>query len=174
MAKKYDLTEAGLENLQNQLEGLKAEQKKNLVAIKDAREQGDLSENADYSSAREKQESIKNQISEIENIIRNAVIIDVNGDTNLGKIIKVHFLNIEDDDDDEDDEIAEYYLVGTIEADPMIGKISNESPLGKAILSSKVGDIVLVRTDLGSQFEVEILEISKPKSDSKTKRSKKN
>jgi transcription elongation factor GreA len=159
MAKKYYVTAEGLEQLKKRLAELKEEEAKNIVALQEARAQGDLSENADYDAARNEQARIAGEIKEIEEHIENAEIISAEEGNNRGKFIKVKFL------DEEDEE--EYQLVGTIEADPINGKISDESPLGKAILTSKVGDVVLIRTEDGTQFEVEIISIREPKEETK-------
>ena len=106
-----------------------------------------------------KREFSAGEIKEIEEHIENAEIISAEEGNNRGKFIKVKFL------DEEDEE--EYQLVGTIEADPINGKISDESPLGKAILTSKVGDVVLIRTEDGTQFEVQIISIREPKEETK-------
>ena len=159
MAKKYYVTAEGLEQLKKRLAELKEEEAKNIIALQEARAQGDLSENADYDAARNEQARIAGEIKEIEEHIENAEIISAEEGNNRGKFIKVKFL------DEEDEE--EYQLVGTIEADPINGKISDESPLGKAILTSKVGDVVLIRTEDGTQFEVEIISIREPKEETK-------
>ncbi len=159
MAKKYYVTAEGLEQLKKRLAELKEEEAKNIVALQEARAQGDLSENADYDAARNEQARIAGEIKEIEEHIENAEIISAEEGNNRGKFIKVKFL------DEEDEE--EYQLVGTIEADPINGKISDESPLGKAILTSKVGDVVLIRTEDGTQFEVQIISIREPKEETK-------
>lgn len=159
MSKKYYVTAEGLEQLKQRLAQLKEEEAKNIVALQEARSQGDLSENADYDAARDAQAKIAAEIQEIELQIRNAEVISTEEGSNRGKFVRVKFL-------DEDEE-EEYQLVGTIEADPINGKISDESPLGKAILTSKVNDVVLVRTEDGAQFEVKILAIREPKEETK-------
>ena len=132
-------------------------QAENLIAIQDARGQGDLSENADYDAARNQQAKIAAEIAELEANIRNAKIIDedqVNDTSNLGKFVTVQFL--EDDEDDQET----YQIVGTVEADPVNGKISSDSPLGRAILNAKAGDIVNVRTEDGDRFDVKLVKVS--------------
>lgn len=153
MDQKYNLTIEGLENLKKRLEELKVEEKDNIVALQEARAQGDLSENADYDAARDAQARIAAEIKEVEDKINNAVIITSGESDNLGKYITVRFL-------DENEEET-YLLVGTIEADPLANKISNLSPLGKAIINAKEGSTVRVKTEDGEQFDVLIVKISK-------------
>lgn len=158
MNQKQYLTQEGYEKLVAELDYLKnVEQKKNIEELKDARSQGDLSENADYDAARDNQAKIAAKIKELELNIKNAVIIGADSQTNnLGKTIKIKFLdNIEDDEE----EIEKYQIVGSLQADPLNGHISNESPLGKAILDKKVGDKVYVKTESMKEFWVEILDI---------------
>ncbi|MBQ7276406.1 MAG: transcription elongation factor GreA [Bacilli bacterium] len=157
MNKKYSLTQEGLKKYQEELQNLKdVERVKNIQDLKDARAQGDLSENADYDAARNRQAEIEGRIRELENIIKNHVIIDVENRkvddnvSNLGKTVKIRYL----DDDDE----LEVTIVGSLESNPVEGKISNESPLGLAILSAKVNDVVEVKTENDS-FKVKILNI---------------
>jgi len=159
MSKKYYVTAEGLEKLKQRLAELKEEEAKNIIALQEARAQGDLSENADYDAARDEQAKIAAEIQETEMHIKNAEIISADEDNNRGKFVCVKFL------DEEDEE--EYQVVGTIEADPINGKISDESPLGKAILNAKVNDVVLVRTEDGTQFEVKIISIRAPKEENK-------
>ena len=139
-------------------------QAENLIAIQDARGQGDLSENADYDAARNQQAKIAAEIAELEANTRNAKIIDseqVNETSNLGKYVTVQFL------EDEEDEQETYQIVGTVEADPVNGKISSDSPLGRAILTSKPGDIVSVRTEDGDRFDVKLVKVNVKKPASK-------
>lgn len=153
MDQKYNLTLEGLEKLKKRLEELKVEEKENIVALQEARGQGDLSENADYDAARDSQARIAAEIKEVEDKINNAVIITSGESDNLGKFITVRFL-------DENEEET-YHLVGTIEADPLANKISNLSPLGKAIINAKQGSTVRVKTEDGEQFDVLIVKIAK-------------
>mgnify|MGYP003297289519 FL=1 len=150
---KYNLTQEGLDNLKKRLEELKIEEKENIVALQDARAQGDLSENADYDAARDAQARIAAEIKDVTDKINNAVIIKRVDTNNLGKYITVRFLD--------DNEEETYLLVGTIEADPLANKISNLSPLGKAILHAKQGSTVRVKTEDEEQFDVLIVKISK-------------
>ena len=142
----YELTQHGAQALKDELEKLKTVDRVQIrEAIKEAREQGDLSENADYSSAREQQANIEARILEIENILKHAKIMDVNTIT-----VKYVDLGLE----------KTFQIVGTIEADPFKGKISNESPVGKAVEGRKVGDVVEVEAQDGI-IKYEILEIQK-------------
>lgn len=151
MDQKYNLTLEGLEALKKRLEELKVEEKENIVALQEARAQGDLSENADYDAARDAQARIAASIKEVEDKINNAVIITSGDENNLGKYITVRFL-------DENEEET-YLLVGTIEADPLANKISDLSPLGKSIIHAKKGNTVRVKTEDGEQFDVLIVDI---------------
>lgn len=154
--KQYELTQSGLEALKSELTELKdVKRKENLEALKEAREQGDLSENADYDAARNEQARIEARILEIESIIKNVKIIKNNDDSstvNIGKEVVLKFI--------EKDREMTYHLVGTIEADPIKGKISIESPLGKSIKGKEVGDVVTVKSETGKNFNVEIISIS--------------
>lgn len=149
---KHQLTQAGLEELKRELDKLKnVDRVHNIEALKEARAQGDLSENADYDAARDEQARIENRIKEIENIINNHILINVNASKdNIGKTITVFFEN--------KNVTRELTLVGSLEADPGQNKISNESPLGQAILRAKVGDRVLVKTEV-NEFYIKILDI---------------
>lgn len=155
MKHKYELTEAGLEQLKDELYDLKnVKRVANLEDIKEARAQGDLSENADYDAARNEQAKIEARIKEIEVILKNATIIKTKtgGDTvDIGKEVSLTFLNTK--------KKKTVVLVGTLEANPMQGKISVESPLGKAIRNKSKGDKVTVKPETGTTFEVKIDDI---------------
>lgn len=156
MAQEHLITQEGYNALLEKLKELKQMQAENLIAIQDARGQGDLSENADYDAARNQQAKIAAEIAELEANIRNAKIIDsdeVSETSNLGKYVTVQFL-------DDEDEAETYQIVGTVEADPVNGKISSDSPLGRAILTSKAGDVVTVRTEDGDRFDVKVVKIN--------------
>lgn len=157
MNQKQYLTQEGYDKLVQELDYVKnVEQKKNIEDLQDARSQGDLSENADYDAARDQQAKIAARIKELELIIKNAVIISEDSGNNLGKTIKIRFLdNVEEDEE----EVETYQIVGSLQADPLNGLISNESPLGKAVLDKKVGDKVYVKTESLKEFWVEILDI---------------
>lgn len=153
--KKIILTHEGLKNLEDELQDLKVVRRKDVAAkIKEARGQGDLSENAEYDAAKEEQAEIEARIVNIENMLRNAEVI--NSDTNtdsvsIGNKIKLF--------DNEFEEEIEYTLVGSAEADPFNGKISNESPIGSALLGHKVGDTIEAETPDGT-ISFKILEIN--------------
>lgn len=137
--KKIILTNDGLKKLEEELENLKVVRRKEVAAkIKEARMQGDLSENAEYDAAKEEQAEIETRITQIEKMLRNAEVIDEDelntGKVNLGNTVVLW--------DKESEEEITYTLVGPAEADPMQGKLSNESPLGMAMLGHSVGDII--------------------------------
>lgn len=151
------LTKEGLEELKNELDDLiNVKRPANIQAIKEARALGDLSENADYDSARDEQAQLEGRIKKIEQMLENYVSIEeVSKDkVGLGSTVVIKYMD-EDDDDDEEDE---YKIVGSQEADPFASKISNESPIAKALLNRKVGDIVTVESPNGS-YQVQITEI---------------
>ena len=150
--KKNILTYSGLKKLESELENLKVVRRKEIAdKIKEAREQGDLSENAEYDAAIEEQGHIEKRIEEIEKILKNAEVVDED-EIDLEKInvgCKVKLFDIEYDEE------LEFNLVGSTEADSLNNKISNESPLGKALIGCKVGEIVDVATQAGnSQYEI--------------------
>lgn len=139
MKKQFHLTKEGLEELKAELEQLKAQREPVAERIKAARELGDLKENAEYTAARQDQEQIETRIAEIDNILQNADIITAPKQDNkirLGSQVKLK----------SDDGTKDFQVVGTIEADPLNGKISDESPIGKALLGKKVGDTVEIKT----------------------------
>ncbi|MFA6377259.1 MAG: transcription elongation factor GreA [Acholeplasmataceae bacterium] len=151
----FQLTQEGVDNLKQELSYLKdVKRGENLEALKEARAQGDLSENADYDAARNEQARIEARIAEIENIIKNVKIIKTTSEdiVNIGKTVKVKFLA--------SNEIKEFYLVGSIEADPKLRKISIESPIGRAMLNKNESDVVEVKTETGRIFSIEIMEIN--------------
>ena len=137
--KKIILTNDGLKKLEEELENLKVVRRKEVAAkIKESRMQGDLSENAEYDAAKEEQAEIETRITQIEKMLRNAEVIDEDelntGKVNLGNTVVLW--------DKEFEEEITYTLVGPAESDPMQGKLSNESPLGMAMLGHSVGDII--------------------------------
>lgn len=155
--KKVELTQEGLAKYKQELEKLKNEDRVRVIeAIKDARSNGDLSENADYDSARDEQARIEQRIKELEEIIKHHKVIDADENNhnsrNLGKIIEVAF--------EDEDETEEFELVGRLEANPLEGKISYESPLGSAVLNAKVGQRVEVKTDNNKPFWVTVTKIT--------------
>ena len=155
--KKVVLTYEGLKRMEEELEDLKTVRRKEVAEkIKEARGQGDLSENAEYDAAKEEQAEIEARIVVLEKMLRNAEVIDdeeVSSDIiSIGSKVKIYDLEFEEEE--------EYSIVGSAEADPMTGKISNESPVGKALLGHKLGDLVTVETP-GGEAEIRILEISR-------------
>ena len=154
---KTVVTKEGYQKLVDELNHMVHEVRQDVIReLQEARAQGDLSENADYDAARDQQAKIAARIKELENIIKNAVIISADTGNNLGKSITIRFLdNVADDEE----EVETYQLVGSLQADPLNGLISNESPLGKAVLDKKVGDKAYVKTESHKEFWVEILEI---------------
>lgn len=153
--KKVMLTNEGLLNLEEELKELKVVRRKDVAAkIKEARGQGDLSENAEYDAAKEEQAEIESRIVVIENMLRNIEIIDTDSKTDtvmIGSKIKVF--------DNEFQEELTYTLVGSAEADPFNGKISNESPIGSAIIGHKKGDTIEVEAPDGV-ISFKLLEIN--------------
>lgn len=157
MAKKVLLTSEGLKKLQDELDNLKnVRRKENTAALKIAKSFGDLSENSEYDEAKNEQAEIEARISEIENMLKNAEIIDesdiATDVVSIGSKVTVK--------DIDDGEICEYLIVGSTEADPMKGKISDESPVGTALLGHKIGEVVSVEAPMGV-LEYEIVNISK-------------
>ena len=151
-SKKRLLTYAGLKALEDELENLKVVKRKEVAAkIKEAREQGDLSENAEYDAAKDEQRDIEARIEELEGILKNAEVVvedEVDFDKiNVGCTIKVFDITF--------DEEMEFKIVGSTEANSLEGKISNESPVGQALIGKKVGDVVDVETQAGvNQYKV--------------------
>ncbi len=152
MNKKNILTSEGLKKLEDELEDLIVVKRKEVAQkIKEAREQGDLSENAEYDAAKDEQRDIEARIEEIEKILKNAEIVDedeVNTDTiNVGCQVRIL--------DCEFDEELTYKIVGSTEANSLKGKISNESPVGRALIGKKIGEMVSVETQMGTvQYKV--------------------
>ena len=155
--KKNLLTYAGLKALEDELHDLKVNRRKEVAGkIKEAREQGDLSENAEYDAAKDEQRDIEARIEEIEKILKNAEVV-VEEEVDLDKIsigCNVKILDIEFDEE------LEYKIVGSTEANSLKGKISNESPVGKALIGAKIGDIVEVETQAGV-IKYKVLEIER-------------
>jgi transcription elongation factor GreA len=155
--KKNILTYEGLRLLEEEIQNLKVNKRKEVAQkIKEAREQGDLSENAEYDAAKDEQREVEARIEEIDKILKNAEVVvedEVEVDfINIG--CKVKILDLEFNDE------MEYKIVGSTEANSLKGKISNESPVGKALIGARVGDIVNVETHSG-MLEYKILEILK-------------
>lgn len=150
---KIYLTDEGFIELEEELNELKNVRRPEVIkALKEARALGDLSENADYDAARAEQAQVEGRIQELEKIIENALIIqkEDTDKVSLGTTVKIKYID--------DDEIEEYRIVGSKEADPSNNKISNESPIAKAIMSAKVGEVRKVASPNG-EYEVEVVEI---------------
>ncbi|MBE7032494.1 MAG: transcription elongation factor GreA [Ruminococcaceae bacterium] len=155
--KQIMLTDEGLSKLENELEMLKTQKRQEVAEkIKVARGFGDLSENSEYDAAKEEQAQVEARIVQLENMLKNAKIIDQDDiDVNkvsIGTRVKVY--------DEEFDEELEYSIVGSTEADPDMFKISDESPVGKALIGKNIGDTVDVDTP-GGVFKLKILSINK-------------
>ena len=156
MAKPVILTSEGLANLENELEELKTVKRKDIAdKIKVAISFGDLSENSEYDEAKNEQAMIEARILQIETMLKNVKVLDVdelNTDVvNVGSKVKLK--------DVEFDEEETFHIVGSTEADPANGKISDESPVGKALLGHKVGDKVDITVPSGAVISYEVLEI---------------
>ena len=150
--KKNILTYAGLKQYEDELHNLKVFKRKEVAQkIREAREQGDLSESAEYDAAKDEQRDIELRIEELEKLLKNAEVV-VEDEVDLDKIsigcrVKVY--------DMEFDEEMEFKIVGSTEANSLQGRISNESPVGHALLGKKVGDVVEVETQVGAiQYKV--------------------
>ncbi len=153
---KVFLTKEGLDKLQDDLRKLKEVDRIEVVQeLKDARAQGDLSENADYDAARTRQAQIEAKIKEIEHMIANAEIIDEKGVTS--RIVRLGATVVLEDLSNK--EVSEYTIVGSVETDPLNGRISNESPLAQAILNHKKGETVTVKAIM--PYDVKIIEIKR-------------
>lgn len=155
--KKNILTYAGLRQLEDELHDLKVFKRKEVAQkIKEAREQGDLSENAEYDSAKDEQRDIETRIEEIDKILKYAeVVVEDEVDVafiNIGCKVRIFDMEYQEE--------LEYKLVGSTEANSLRGKISNESPLGMALLGKAVGDVVDVDAHTGT-IKYKVLEITK-------------
>lgn len=151
--KEVYLTQAGLDELKKELDHLKLEKRPEVInALKEARALGDLSENAEYDAARTEQAQVEGKIAELEAMLENVVVIsEVKTDkVALGTNVKLKYV--------EDGEVEVYSIVGSKEADPFANKISNESPIAKAILGLEVGNKVTVDSPNG-KYDVEVVEI---------------
>ncbi len=157
--KEYFVTKDHLEAMKERLEYLKVTGRTQAAEkIKAARELGDLSENAEYDAAKEEQGFIEQEIRELDEKILNAVIIEENATSDtvsIGSTVTVKFI----DDGVEDDEEIEYSILGTTEADVLNNKISNESPLGKALIGKKVDEVIDVETPNGGKVQYKIVKI---------------
>lgn len=152
--KQIQLTPNGYLDIENELNKLREEDRPRIIqAIKEAREQGDLSENADYDAAKDEQRKVEARIKELEYIVEHVTIIE-GGEkdyVSLGSKVSIKYC-------DDPDDVEEYKLVGSLESDPFENKISNESPIGKALCGHKVGDIVSISSPNGD-YDVEIVSI---------------
>ena len=159
MAEKVKETRESYEKLVEELEYLRhVARPKNIAALQEARAQGDLSENADYDAAREEQARIESRIKELEHSMKNIEIVDVEqgkkGVVSFGSIVEIMSLD--------DNEIEKYKIVGPAESDPFSGKLSNETPLARAILDKKEGATVMVKGEgMAHSYQVKILSVSK-------------
>ena len=152
--KKVYLTQDGVDELQKQLDELKnVKRPEVIVALKEARALGDLSENAEYDAARTEQALVEGKIAEIEAMLENVVVIKEKNTefVDIGANVKLKYV--------EDDETDDYTICGSKEVDPFNNKISNESPIAQAIMHHRVGDVVTVASPNG-QYDVQILAIS--------------
>ena len=158
-AKPIILTPEGYKKLEEELETLKVQGRKEIAEkIKEARSYGDLSENAEYDAAKDAQASMEQRITTIENMLKNAQIVSENDVTtdsiSIGSKVKIYDIAFEEE--------GEYIIVGSTEANPDEGKISDESPIGSALLGKKVNDIVDVELpDNGGVIQFKILEINR-------------
>ncbi len=150
---KIYLTSEGFLEIEEELNHLKNERRPEIIkALKDARALGDLSENADYDAARDEQAKVEGRILELEKILEKATIIESSkdGKVGLGSTVTIYYI------DDEEEE--EYMIVGSKEADPSENKVSNESPLAKAIMGAKEGDVRSVESPNG-KYDVKIVSV---------------
>ena len=152
--KEVFMTESGLEEIKKELDYLKLEKRPEVItALQEARALGDLSENAEYDAARAAQAEVEGRIKEIEVMLENVVVItgEKSDVASIGSNVKIKYID--------DGEVEEYSIVGSQEADPFQNKISNESPIAKAIIGSSVGSVVEVDSPSG-KYKVEIISIS--------------
>jgi len=157
MAKQYKLTPKRLRELQEELNYLKTVREKEVAElIKEARSFGDLSENSEYDEAKNEQGKLYSHMAELEEVLANCVVIEeqeyATGSVGLGSLVKV--LDIESGDEDT------YHIVGSQEADPMNGRISEDSPFGKALLGKAAGDEVEVEAPMGT-LRYRVLDVQK-------------
>jgi len=143
MKKVYRLTQAGVDEMKDELKGLVGQRVHVADRIKQARELGDLSENAEYQTAREEQDRLETRISELEHVLQNSEIIKKpkkDGQVRLGSTVSLR----------NSGKPLQFQVVGTMEADPAHGKISDESPIGKVLMGRKVGDKAELKTPAGT------------------------
>lgn len=155
MQKEFPMTQSGYEQLQEELEHLRTVKRPEVVEkIKVARSFGDLSENSEYDAAKDEQGFVEQEITKIEDMLRHAKIIEDSNDNNSVQIGKtVTFKELPDGDQET------YQIVGSAEADPFEGKISNESPIAKSLLGARLNDSVNVPLPNGNDMKVEIVSI---------------
>ena len=154
--KETQITAEGLQKLEEELAQRKSVIREEILErIKEARAQGDLSENSEYDQAKEDQGKNESRIVELEQMIKTAVIIDTSASSKEGKVSLGCTVVLKDMETDEEET---YTLVGTTEADPFDNKISNESPVGKAVIGKKIGDVVVAVTPAG-ELSYKILEV---------------
>ena len=155
--KKHILTYTGLKQYEDELQDLKVNKRQEIAQkIKEAREQGDLSENAEYDAAKDEQRDIEARIEQLEKLLKNAEVV-VEEEIDLEKInigCRVKLLDVEEDEE------MEFKMVGSTEANSLQNKMSNESPVGHALLGKKVGDVVDVETQAG-MIQYKVLEIQR-------------
>jgi transcription elongation factor GreA len=150
MKKIFQITDAGRKELEAELEELKGRRGDIADKIAEARDYGDLSENAEYDAAREEQGLVESRIAEIEDILLNAEIIPTSRSSKIGLGSKVELKTGR--------KTVTYHIVGPVEADPLEGKISNESPIGLALMGKKEGDIAVISTPKG-EIKYEIVKV---------------
>ena len=150
MKKLFQITNDGKKDLENELEELKSRRGAIADKIAEARDYGDLSENAEYDAAREEQGLVESRIAEIEDVLLNAEIITTSRSSKVSLGSKVELKTGK--------KTVNYHIVGPVEADPLEGKISNESPIGVALMGKKVGDIVTITTPKG-EIKYEIVKV---------------
>lgn len=150
MKKMFQITDSGKKELEAELKELKSRRGAIAEKIAEARDYGDLSENAEYDSAREEQGLVESRIAEIEDVLLNAEIITAtkSSSVKLGSKVELKL----------GAKTVSYHVVGPVEADPMAGKISNESPIGLALMGKKIGDIATITTPKG-QIEYEVVKV---------------
>ena len=154
--KTYPMTLEGKQKLEAELNELITVRRGEVTAaIQEARSHGDLSENSEYQSAKDEQAFMEGQIKSLQNMLDNSEVIDSSSiaadEVSVGKTVTFQ---------EDGDEPESYTIVGSIEADPDDGKISNESPIGKALIGHKVGDMVKITTENGLSFEVKIISVT--------------
>ncbi len=154
MAEQFSMTKKGYDEAVARLKYLQTEKRQEVVArIQEARSHGDLSENAEYDAARNEQAAVEGEIAELDYKVKNAVIIEENKDdsyVHIGCFVKVYDSMFEEE--------CEYEITGSMESNPALGKISNESPVGAALMRKAVGDVVEVNAPDGT-YTLKVLDI---------------